>query len=132
MKLIKIEAYVVDHDERGPEVVAALLRHCYIGATRVEAQEAEIGEWDDSHILNMNSTTIDEFRKQFQGTATGHPEDEAKLKTPTGEQLYMTVCRNFKNGHFAWDVVPEQTKNAWTNAAADLLFSPDTIMGKHA
>ena len=75
MKIIKIEAYVVDHYSQGPEGVADILRHSDFGAVRVEAHAADIGEWHDAHALNMTSTPIDEFRKQFHGTNTGFPID---------------------------------------------------------
>jgi len=54
------------------------------------------------------------------------------LPSPTGEQLYTMVTSRFKSGSFPWATVAESGKEAWSAAAAELAFAPDTIMAKYS
>jgi len=68
VKLIKITAYLVDFDDAGAEETKTLLDQCskYLHFFRIQAQEEEIGEWEDENPLNDNDTDIKEFEKFFE------------------------------------------------------------------
>lgn len=50
---------------------------------------------------------------------------------PSAEQLYTMVTSRFQAGTFPWSMVSESGKAAWSAAAAELVFAPDTIMASH-
>jgi len=61
-----------------------------------------------------------------QPAPTAAPEQVAPA-IPTGEQLYLMVTGRFKQGSLPWAMASESGKAAWSAAAADLIFAPDTI-----
>lgn len=56
---------------------------------------------------------------------------EGQSVNATGEQLYTMVTSRFKDGSFPWGAVSESGKQAWASAAAELMFSPGTIMDNY-
>jgi hypothetical protein len=77
-KLLKVELYLVDtneeeqlDDETLTDAIAYGLDHyiagCYL--TKVgEIKERDIGEWSDDHKFNLETTIIEEYRKEFKGS----------------------------------------------------------------
>ena len=61
MKAYKLEIIVIDFQNYGPdEIIHSLdcLRNFNVDV--VSTREADIGEWDDSHPLNLTSTSSQE------------------------------------------------------------------------
>lgn len=67
MKAYKIELIVVDFEDYGAEACAQELLSCkYICPSLLSLVEADIGEWDDDHPLNLNKTTVEEKLAYFK------------------------------------------------------------------
>lgn len=66
MKLYKITAYIIGFNGLdGDTIRSALKNHRYISPSELEIEEADIGEWDDEHLLNYKTTPVKEFEKYF-------------------------------------------------------------------
>jgi len=70
MNAYKIEILVINFDEMSEQDIIDTLEHTKypnrcIGPQVLSSKEADIGEWDDDHPLNQNSTTVTEIRKYF-------------------------------------------------------------------
>lgn len=70
-KVFKIEAYVVDSN--GEFKTEDRLEDCLIYCTQndlnlrhLKINSADIGEWDDNHILNHINCSETEFKKYFK------------------------------------------------------------------
>ena len=66
MKAYKVEMIVVDFSGYGADELKTNIEQMrYYSPEVVSIQEADIGEWVDSHPLNLNSTSIEEKLKYF-------------------------------------------------------------------
>lgn len=71
-KLHKVEFYLVDYDCEWDndsienEIESTFKWHgIYFPA---DIQTADIGEWDDTHKFNFDSTPLEEYEKEFEGS----------------------------------------------------------------
>lgn len=73
MKAYEITLRIIDLDGIGPDEIKAVLEnvkypnHC-IHPKVAGSREADIGEWDDDHPLNKNSTADAEWARLFPST----------------------------------------------------------------
>ena len=66
MKMHKLEVYVFDFENSGLEnVVASIENNRHYCISVKESQTADIGKWDDDHILNKSGTPLEVFRSYF-------------------------------------------------------------------
>lgn len=70
MKAYKVELLVVDHDGIGAKGVTQELENARFGNRCISPQvmkvdERDVGEWDDSHPLNMRSQAPAEYQRLF-------------------------------------------------------------------
>lgn len=70
MKAYKLEILVVDTDGLGAEEIKQVLEstrypNWCISPSVMKVEERDIGEWDDDHPLNQNSTIESEYQKLF-------------------------------------------------------------------
>ncbi len=71
MKAYKVTVLVIDHDDVGQEAVERSLEKSdytndIIDPMIMEIEQREIGEWGDSHPLNIYSQRRGEYEKLFQ------------------------------------------------------------------
>ena len=67
MKMHKYEIYVIDSENLGPRNFEVELDNIDYFSVKPKFQgTADIGEWEDDHPLNFNTTNIEEFRKYFK------------------------------------------------------------------
>ena len=69
MKAYKMEVYVVDFEDYGPDSYVTELEQMDVGNALIqvrECQTAEIGEFDDDHPFNSHETPIGKLRKYFK------------------------------------------------------------------
>lgn len=77
-KVMKVTLLVVDHDDLGEQSVKDLIEatrfpsHC-ISPSVMDVEAVDIGEWHDSHPINLFTTRKREFERLF---SNGKPEDE--------------------------------------------------------
>lgn len=70
MKAYKVEILIIDFDELGSDGIkseienARYSNHC-ISPEVIEILEADIGDWNDDHILNKKDLKKEEYRKLF-------------------------------------------------------------------
>jgi hypothetical protein len=66
MKAYKYTILIIDHEDIGKEDISSCLKNAkYINPEIMHIQEADIGDWSDSHPLNHNETQKDEFNRLF-------------------------------------------------------------------
>lgn len=70
MKAYKLEVFIIDHDDLGPDAVVEELENGHFGndciSPRVKKIEIkDIGEWTDDHPLNKHATCDEEYRRLF-------------------------------------------------------------------
>lgn len=67
MKAYKIEIVVIDFEGMGQDGVSYEIENGsrYINPNILNIKEADIGEWNDDHPLNKNSTFQDEVKRLF-------------------------------------------------------------------
>lgn len=66
MKAYKYTILIIDHEEIGKDDISSCLKNAkYINPQIMNIQEADIGDWSDSHPLNNNETQKDEFNCLF-------------------------------------------------------------------
>lgn len=68
MKMHKVEMYIFDMEDIGKDEILLQLEYSnfpYIFAVK-ETGTADIGDWDDNHILNQMSTPVEKFREYFE------------------------------------------------------------------
>lgn len=72
MKAYKFELLIVDHDRLGADQIKSVIEnqrypnYC-ISPYVMEIKERDIGEWEDSHPLNLFSKMKDEYDRLFNG-----------------------------------------------------------------
>lgn len=72
MKAYKVELLIVDHDRLGADKIKSVIEnqrypnHC-ISPNVMDIKEEDIGEWEDSHPLNLFDKMKDEFDRMFNG-----------------------------------------------------------------
>lgn len=72
MKVYKLEIYVPDFDQLGPEEIKDVIEntrypnHC-INPDVIEIKVCDIGEWDDESPLNKKATFEAEYKKVKMG-----------------------------------------------------------------
>ena len=63
----KLEVYVIDFENSGlDDVRVSLEQNRYFSVNVMSADTADIGEWDDDHVLNKTSTGIETYRSYFE------------------------------------------------------------------
>jgi len=67
-KMYLLEVYVIDHENMGLESIKDEIENGskYINPNVMAAGEADIGEWEDDHILNKSATPVSVYRKYFE------------------------------------------------------------------
>jgi hypothetical protein len=66
MKIHKFEIVIFDFEDHGIEDYKTILQeHRYLTAKILSSDTAEIGKWDDDHILNKTTTKSEVFMKYF-------------------------------------------------------------------
>lgn len=69
MKAYKVELLIIDFDNVGDEIASEIENANYpndcISPQVMSIQEADIGEWDDNHLLNQNDTIMSEYIRLF-------------------------------------------------------------------
>lgn len=71
MKAYKVEILIIDFDQVGAEDIKLLMEQVkypnYCLSPRVmNIKEADIGEWDDNHLLNHHDTMQAEYNRIFE------------------------------------------------------------------
>jgi hypothetical protein len=71
LKAYKIEVLIVDHDRLGAEGIKQELENTRfandcISPNVMAVQEADIGEWEDTHPLNNYNTMAEEYARLFK------------------------------------------------------------------
>lgn len=66
MKIYKVEVFIIDFDELGPDEIKSTLENTKYPNRCMSPkvgliEEKEIGEWDDNHELNKSSTDTAEY-----------------------------------------------------------------------
>ena len=70
MKMHKIEVYVIDFEDSGVEECMNLIEENQdIMCKVVHTETIDIGEWNDDHELNQNSSGPEIYRKYFNQEA---------------------------------------------------------------
>lgn len=70
MKVYKVTLMILDHDELGLEEIKTVIQEenfpndC-IAPSVMDIESAEIGEWEDSNLLNHRDTKKQEFDRLF-------------------------------------------------------------------
>lgn len=68
MKLYKMEVYVFDFENSDVgDIIDKIENTDYFYPQVKKVQVADIGEWNDDHILNKVDTNIEVFRSYFGG-----------------------------------------------------------------
>ncbi len=70
MKAYKVVLTIIDFDEIGADEIKEVIENVHypnrcIAPDVFSIEEAEIGEWDDDHLLNNNETAEVEWRRLF-------------------------------------------------------------------
>ena len=74
MKAYEITLRILDFDELGPDGIKDVLEnarypnHC-LSPKVAETREADIGKWDDDHLLNKKATADAEWDRLFPKVA---------------------------------------------------------------
>ncbi len=86
MKAHKVTLTIIDFDDIGADEIQSVIEsvhypnHC-ISPSVWNIETADIGDWDDDHILNDNRTAADEWRRLFPS-----------LAEPVEEEQHVTKC----------------------------------------
>jgi hypothetical protein len=66
MKLHKLEVYVFDFENSGVDnIIESIENNRHYCITVQDSQTANIGDWNDDHILNKAGTPIEVFRSYY-------------------------------------------------------------------
>ena len=70
MKAYKIELLVIDFDNQSPEEITSAIENTNYGNHSINPKvksvvTRDIGEWTDSHPLNLNKTCDAEYKRLF-------------------------------------------------------------------
>ena len=66
MRMYKLEVYVFDYEGAGLEnIISNIESHRHLYALVKQWESADIGAWDNDHILNKKGTPIEVFRDYF-------------------------------------------------------------------
>lgn len=69
MKAYKVELLIIDFDEVGKDIEYHIEHASYpnrcLSPHVMSIQEADIGEWDDNHLLNKRDTMLKEYIRLF-------------------------------------------------------------------
>ena len=76
MKAYKLEILIIDHDFLGAEEIQSVIENTKypnwcISPEVKTVEERDIGEWEDSHPLNLRDKCEDEYRRIFPANAQG-------------------------------------------------------------
>lgn len=70
MKAYEVTVRIIDFDEIGPDQIKTELENARYGNRCISPEvasikEADIGDWDDDHLLNKKSTAAAEWDRLF-------------------------------------------------------------------
>jgi hypothetical protein len=82
MKVIKYTVYVTDFDDYGADNYKIEMEQSHAGSKVFLEGEADIGEWDDNHELNLTSSGKKVYEKYFTTLGLPNHGQEINLKFP--------------------------------------------------
>lgn len=110
MKVYKFEVYVLDIEDHGIDEAIRELDCRHFCVVIKDQATADIGEWDDDHVLNQSNTSVDVFRSYFQ-------------KEPLTPSIGPTECLHLSAYDCLDDVCPVHKRDPrcdkWTKADCD-------------
>lgn len=112
MKAYKVEILVIDHDELGADGIEQELEntkfanHC-MHPKVMDVEEADLGEWEDSHPLNQRDGQREEYERLF-------PKYSMTINGPQGQRFeHKTVNLTEWDGKTPEFIIQQMEKEGW-------------------